>query len=47
MKERKKKTMKKYILVSKNPTNGIFKLYESNDYKFIYHKYELWKNILP
>lgn len=39
--------MKKYMLVSKDSINGNFTLYESNDYKFILCKYNLWKSILP
>ena len=45
--ERKKKTMKKYILVSKDNLKNTFTLFESDDFKLVFHKYELWKNILP
>lgn len=38
--------MKKYILISKDHKDNTFTLYESDDYKFIYHKYKLWKGIL-
>lgn len=38
--------MKKYILISKDNLNLTYTMYESDDYRFIYKKYKLWKNIL-
>lgn len=39
--------MKKYILISKDNLKQTYTLCESDNFKFIYNKYKLWKNILP
>ena len=39
--------MKKYILISKNCYKEHYTLYESDSYKFILQKYNLWKSIMP
>lgn len=38
--------MKKYILISKDNKNGVYQLYESDDYRFIHKKYKIWRDIL-